>query len=211
MNTINRFTAALALAGVLTCASANAADSLAYFQIDAGPVVVRDISVTSVLGVPTSGLKIQAETGAEISAVGGFKLNEHFALELESGYQDSTFKQVAINGITTSAKGGASVVPILVGGVLSGKLSESISANFGAGIGAAVTSADVSAVGVSFAKQTKTSLMGQIKTGVEFHLSESISANLSYRLGLIDSPGFDSIKTESILAHMFTVGLGFKF
>lgn len=211
MTTTPRFIAALALAGGLISTSVNAADSSAYFRVDAGPVVVRDISVSSVVGVNTSGLKIQTKTGGGFRAVSGFNLDESFALELETGYQHSNFQRATMSGLSASASGGASVVPILVNGVLSGKFSESISADFGVGMGAAITTAELSSAGLSFAKQTKTSFMGQVKAGVGFKLDENVSANVSYRIGLINSPEFDSIKTESILTHMFTVGIGINF
>jgi opacity protein-like surface antigen len=53
--------------------------------------------------------------------------------------------------------------------------------------------------------------MGQIKAGVEYKVSESVSANLGYRFGAVGAPDFDSVKTENILTHLFTAGVGIKF
>jgi opacity protein-like surface antigen len=211
MNTTPRLIAALALATSFACTSVNAAEPSGYFHLDAGASVISDIGVKSVLGVGTSGLKIQSKTGFGFRAVSGLKLNENFALELETGYGQNDFNRLTAAGVSTNATGSASVVPILVNGVLSAKLTESISANLGAGLGAAITTADIGAQGIQFERQTKASLMGQLKTGVEFKITESVSANLNYRFGVVGAPDFDSVKTDNILTHMFTAGVGIKF
>lgn len=212
MNTTPRLMAALALATTFVCTSVNAADPAGYFHLDAGASVTGDIGVKSVLGVGTSGLKIESKTGFGFRAVSGLKLNESFALELETGYTQNDFERLTLAGVSANATGSASVVPILVNGVLSAKLSESISANLGAGIGAAITTADIGAQGIAqFKRQTKASFMGQLKTGVEFKITESVSANLNYRFGVVGAPDFDSVKTDNILTHMFTAGVGIKF
>ena len=200
MNTTPRFIAALALASAFVSTAANAADSSAYFRVDAGPVVVRDISADPVT-------KLKTKTGVGFCAVGGFKLTENVALELESGYQYSELDKLKVGSSNFTISGHTSVVPILVNGVLSGKLSESISANVGAGIGAAVTTLNAK-VSVLSTSENYACLMAQFKTGLEFKVSERVSTNLSYRLGLVDGDPMDS---GTVVTHMVTAGVGFKF
>jgi len=212
MNITPRVLTALALTGTFACTSLSAAESGPYFRVGAGPVFVQDISVDRAFGVNVSGVKIQTEkTGFGFTAAGGLNLNENFALELETGMQHVGFRTLITPAGTLPLTGSASIVPILANTVFTAKLSETVAAYAGAGVGIAVTTAEIGAAGVSTTSETKTSFMGQLKTGLDFKLSDNASAGIGYHFGIVDGPSFSTLKTGTVLAHMFTVGVGFKF
>jgi len=211
MRTTPRIISALSIAAALVTTAAQAGETGPYFRVDAGPVVVSDIDVTKFLGISVSGAKIQTKTGLGFSAAAGYKLTENVALELESGVQHVGFDKASIGSTSYTLTGRANVVPILANGILTTKLTETVSAHLGAGVGIAVTSADIGTLGVSTTSETKSSFMGQLKTGLDFKLSDNASAGIGYHLGIVDGPSFSTVKTDTILAHMFTASVGFKF
>lgn len=212
MKTTPRIITALAIAGAFVTTAVQAAETGPYFRLEAGPVIVNDIPVDTFLGANAGGAKIKAKTGIGFTAAGGFKLNENFALELESGVQTVDFSSVSVAGANLPATGSATVVPVLANGVLTAKLSETVSAHIGAGVGMAVITAEAGITGIgSTTSDTQVSFMGQLKTGFDFKLSDNVSAGLGYHLGIIDGPEFPLLKTGTIVSHMFTAGVGFKF
>jgi opacity protein-like surface antigen len=210
MKTTPRIITALAIAGAFVTTAVQAAETGPYFRVDAGPVFVRDIPVNSLLGTNVSGVKIETKAGIGFAAAGGFKLNENFALELESGLQWADFKSLNFGGVKVPVSGSGSVVPVLANGVFTAKLSESVSAHIGAGVGLAITSVELG-VGGATASDTEASFMGQLKSGLDFKLSDNVAAGFGYHFGYVDGPDFSGIKAGKILTHMFTAGVGFKF
>jgi opacity protein-like surface antigen len=221
MITPPRIFVALALAGAVVSANVQAADSKTYFNLDGGISELQDVKLDNILGTSVSA-KLKTKTGFGFNAVGGVKLNDFFALELESGYQQNDLSSINITaagvGYNLPVSGNISVVPVLANAVLSGKITESVSVNIGGGLGIAISNFSTSSVTLPGAgtyntnsSETKTSLMGQIKTGIDFKLTDSMYADLGYRLRIIDGPNYDGVKTKTVLSHMFTVGVGFKF
>ena len=207
-----RIVTALALAGALTSTTMSAAESGPYFRVDGGPVFVQDIKVKQLLGANVSGYKIQTEdAGYGFTAAGGLRLNENFALELETGVQHVGFKTLKTPAGNLSLTGSASIVPILANTVVTAKLSEAVAAYAGAGLGVAITTAEIGAAGVSSTSETKSSLMGQLKTGIDYKLGDNASIGIGYHFGIVGGPEFTMVKTDTVLSHMVTAGVGFKF
>jgi opacity protein-like surface antigen len=196
------------LAGSLLCSSVAYAEEQqsVYWKLNSGVSLLNKTDV-SYPGLGSGQLK--AKTGFAINYSVGFRINPIFAVELESGYTRNSWESV--DGIAVTGSG--SQVPILANLVLSPKLSESISGDLGVGLGVSINTADIGIAGIgSTSSETKTTLMGQFRAGLNFKLSENVSADLGYRFRLVDGPKFSSqISTNTIFGHVISAGLTVSF
>lgn len=211
---------ALASAGILSSVSAHASGIGAYAKVDAGAAFTQDVGIsidTGVLGFGTLNGKLKTKSGQSFNGTFGIHVTETVAVEFEGGYQQNDFSDLSVGAlgytVAVGVTGSASVVPLLLNVAWTPKLSDSLSAQIGVGAGAAIVNADLGIPGIgSLSSETKTVVAGQAKAGLSYNLTENISADLTYRLRVTDGPGFSSgIKADTIISHVVTAGISFKF
>ena len=197
------------IAGSLLCSSAAFAEdqSSVYWKLNSG---VSFLNKTDISHPLLGSSQLKTKTGFAINSSIGFRINPLVAVELESGYARNELD--SIDGLG-SVTGSASQVPILANLVLSPKFSESVSGDLGLGLGVSINTADIAMAGIgSLPSDTKTTFMGQIRAGLNFKLAENISADLGYRLRLIDGPKFSSqISTNTVVGHVISAGVTVSF
>ncbi len=197
-----------------------------YTKVDGGVSLLQGIDL-SWEGVSLG--KAKSKSGFAISGILGYKINPIFSVEVESGYSENSWKDTP--GLP-SLSGNTSVVPVLGNLVFTPKISENVSLSLGAGIGAAIngmeltaSKADLSALtgtpaaaipdALTHWKESNASFMGQLKAGLSFKLSDNISADLNYRLRLIDGPSYSlygtSLKSGTVVGHVISAGIGISF
>lgn len=216
MKTIPPILLALASAGILSSVSANASGIGAYVKADAGAAFTQDVGVSldkGILGLGTVNGKLKTKSGQSFNGTFGIHMVESVAVEFEVGYQQNDFSALSGYGSSIDVTGSASVVPLLLNVAWTPKLSDRLSAQIGVGAGAAIVNADLGISGIgSLPGETKAVVAGQAKAGLSYNLTENISADLTYRLRVMDGPGFSSgIKADTTTSHLVTAGLCLKF
>ncbi len=215
MKTTSNILLALFAAATLGSLSASASAEGVYMQVDGGVAITPDVGVklNTHTNLGTISGRLKTKTGYDFNYVLGYRTAESIALELETGYQENSFSAVSGYGAQLAVTGSASAVPVLLNFVWTPKLSESLSATFGAGAGASVITADIGLPGVgSLPSDTKVVFGGQAKTGLSYKISETVSADLTYRLRVSQGPNFSSgIEASKITSHLVTAGLSIKF
>ncbi len=83
-----------------------------------------------------------------------------------------------------------------------GALTEKLSVKFGLGLGVAFITA---------LSEDATAFNVQLRTGIEYKLTDNCSAGFAYRFGLLTDPSFEGLSGGSVNTHFIGASLKFSF
>lgn len=226
------------LLAALIAQPAQAADQVFYFKADAGLALVQDVDVKSIEGyaLPLTGTlsdpvtvfgitipagtytvnkpKVSFDPGLRVDMIGGYKVSETVALELEAGLLYNSLDKLSISGtqdtvpFSHSYKLNANLwqVPVFVNGVYTFKLDSKFKPFLGAGVGGVWTCVEGSGE-----SESDFTFAYQGMAGIRYELSNTMDIGLTYKfLGSLDHE-FGGIKTDGIYSHSILAAFTFRF
>lgn len=191
-----------------------------YVGTDIGVAFLSSVKIKDYAPTPGSlefgieGVKADSSAGLAWNLNVGYRFNESFAVELESGYYRNGFDGFSAGefttafGLSTGIEGGDgdfTQIPVLLNAVFELPLMKpetpgaagGLSLKLGAGLGVINVAADIDAItavgvpGISAAVDGNSwELGGQVKIGLAWQLTHAIELGLEYRLMAVGGANF---------------------
>lgn len=229
---------------VLTGLSAKGADAGNYFKIDGGVSLIQDVNikaldnvkfpisttagdVADLLGIDlpngvaagtsvnVSKPKLSWDPGLRFDLVGGHKITESIAIELEVGvlYNSSDTLKVSGSANGTSFEENVNIdlnlwqVPFLVNGVYTFNLGPKFKPYIGVGAGGILTYI----TGDNVRSENDITFAYQGQAGIDYACTDNLSLGVAYKfLGTLDHK-LGGVKTDEIFSHSILAALTIKF
>jgi len=183
------------------------------------PAVVLGYSLDGdviVGGVPTDA-EIDTESGFGVSGAVGYQFDENFQAEFEVAYNRNEADSIETALASSALTGNFQLFTFMVNGYYNIPTETPFTPYVGAGVGAGISEAnDVSAPAVNVNLDgSATSFVFQVKTGVNYEVTDTLSAFLGYRLYGLPGVNVDSGVTEfdvdTTLIHSIQLGARYLF
>jgi len=195
-------------------------DNRFYVGTDIGVSILSNVKIKDYTPTPgsfdfgISDVEADADAGVAWNIDFGFKFNDMFSIELESGYYSNSFggfssgeftTDVGLSTLVVGGDGSFTQIPVFVNGAFDIPLLKSetpasaggLSLKVGGGIGVVSVAADIDSIGAAelpgvFATVDGSSweFGGQFKIGLSWQLTHSIELGMEYRLMAVSGANF---------------------
>ena len=205
-----------AMAGLVLAGSVYAAESQQsnssnpwYVGMDAGVCLQQDVKLVGSSTFGSAGDKVQFDVGPRVNVLGGYNLNQSFAVEFETGF--SYNKVSKVGGVVLTDRVYFYQVPALVNVVWNHKVVDKVTGFVGLGVGGVFSFGDAGDLGSDWDSQ----FAYQAKTGVKYALTDRLDLGFTYEfLGTTChrwSSDSGTIKSDPTFSHSLLLGVTFKF
>jgi opacity protein-like surface antigen len=189
-----------------------------YVTGGVGPALTQDTKIKEFFG-PSSGAKVEFDTGMRFSVAGGYQFKDWLAAEIETGFLFNSVERVSG---TSDADFTVSHVPLLCNVVFQCAHTAPFVPFAGVGVGFAASVIDIDSFTLGGSRVTGTEsdivYAYQAFIGVRYEFNERMGVGLTYKYLGMGEPDWEasigpagSIRFDRIDSHALIVAFTYKF